>query len=249
MVEIPRAYVENFTLVVNRMSEDAQEKLVKALEGFEVGDIATARNEIIAIMYTLLGPYTDNVAAISAQFYDGLREWFGISDGFMAESVSMRDPGATDGAVRAFMETQVDGKPFEELEKLLVERVDYEMKRASNECIAHNAKRDPKRPKWARIPAGGETCEWCIMLASRGFRYQSEEVASHTHANCDCRIVPSWDRKNPAVQGYDPKEYYEKYKHPEDFPELREARNARRRELYAERKRKDGEARGLRRNP
>lgn len=235
-MEIPREYIDNFTKVINLASSDAQSRLVKALESVSVDDIAVARNEIIAIMDTLLGPYTDNVAAISAEFFDGLRAWYGISDGFAAEAISNRDPEATAGAVRAFMETQVEGEPFSALQALLTERVDYEMKRAANECVAYNCKRDPKKPKWARVPSGIDTCEFCIMLASRGFTYQSDEVASHAHANCDCRIVPSWDKGNPAVQGYDPDKYYDMWKHPEDYPELRDARNARRRELYAERK-------------
>lgn len=46
------------------------------------------------------------------------------------------------------------------------------------------------------------------MLASRGFAYHSEETASHAHANCDCRLVPSWDKKGTSVEGYDPEYYY-----------------------------------------
>lgn len=219
MTTIPRAYVDNFTRVINGISDDAQKKLAKALEGVVIDDIAAARNEIIAIMDTLLAPYTDNVAAVAATFYDGLRAYFGIDDGFIAESESMREPAATAGAVRAFMQTQVDGEPFGVLENLLTERVDYECKRAANECIAYNAKNDPKRPKWARVPTGAETCMWCIMLASRGFAYLSEEAASHTHANCDCRVIPSWDKDNPAVQGYDPDLYYDMWKNPEKYKE------------------------------
>ena len=211
MAAIPRAYVDRFTKLVNITSDDAQKKLARALSKVEVTDIAAARDEIIAIMDTILGPYTDNVAAIAATFYDGLREWYGIDDGFEAEAISNRDPAATEGAVRAFMETQVEGKPFEELQTLLMERSDYEVKRAANECVAANCKRDPRRPKWARVPTGADTCEFCIMLASRGFTYQSAETASHAHANCDCRIVPSWDKDNPSVEGYDPEEYYQQY--------------------------------------
>lgn len=236
MAAIPRTYIENFTKVINAMSADAQDKIAKALQGVSLEDVAYARDEIISIMDAILGPYTDNVAAVSAMFYDGLREWYGISDGFAADAVSMRDPAATDGAVRAFMETVVEGRPYDELYNLLFERADYEMKRAANECVAENCKRDPRKPKWARVPTGMDTCEFCIMLASRGFSYQSAEVASHAHANCDCRIVPSWDKEDPAVQGYDPDKYYDMYRNPDEYPELREARNARRRELRQERK-------------
>lgn len=217
MATIPRAYIDNFSAVINAVSADAQKRLANALERIEVDDIAKARDEIIAVMDLILSPYTDDVAAIAATFYDGLRKWFGITDGFYAVSESLRDPAATAGAVRAFMETQVKGMPRSKLNELLLERVDYEVKRSANECVAFNAKRDPMRPKWARVPAGADTCDWCLMLASRGFAYLSDEAASHTHANCDCRIVPSWDKDKPSVQGYDPDLYYDMWKHPEKY--------------------------------
>jgi hypothetical protein len=48
-------------------------------------------------------------------------------------------------------------------------------------------------------------------------------------------VVPSWD-KSPEVEGYDPDYYLDVYNNPEDHPEIAEARNARRRELYAQQK-------------
>lgn len=90
--------------------------------------------------------------------------------------------------------------------------------------------------RFARVPMGGrETCDFCIMLASRGFVYHTKETAGelkHYHANCACRIVPGFE--GDRVDGYDPDYYYDVWKHPEDHPEVGEARNARRRELYRE---------------
>ena len=212
----PMAYVENFSKIIDTLSGDAQDKIRKALKQVEINDIATARNEIIAIMDAVLGPYTDNAASVAAEFYDGLRKRAGVRGNFEAEAESLRVPQATEGAVRAFMETQVKGKPREVLDKLLLERADYEIKRASNECVAYNARKDPSKPKWARVPTGPHTCQFCIMLASRGFAYQSEETASHAHADCNCRIVPGWG-KNPKVEGYDPELYYDMYKNPDKY--------------------------------
>lgn len=39
-----------------------------------------------------------------------------------------------------------------------------------------NMRMDPVSPRWARVPKG-ETCEFCLMLASRGWVYLSEESA------------------------------------------------------------------------
>ena len=97
---------------------------------------------------------------------------------------------------------------------------DREVRSSANRCMARNAARDPAKPKWARVPAGDETCPECIMLASRGFAYNSYEAAEHSHPNCDCVIVASHDKSNPAVQGYDPDEYLDRYKHPEIYKGL-----------------------------
>lgn len=47
--------------------------------------------------------------------------------------------------------------------------------------------------RYARVPCGTETCDFCLMLASRGFVYLSEESAegtNHVHRGCDCVVVP-----------------------------------------------------------
>lgn len=52
--------------------------------------------------------------------------------------------------------------------------------------------------RYRRIPQGIETCDFCLMLASRGAVYITEESAmgssaddvNHVHRNCDCIVVP-----------------------------------------------------------
>ena len=217
-MQIPRKYIENYSNTLNVVSEQARRKLADALSQIDyTQDVATIRNAVIAVMQPACGASTQVAAQLAADFYDGLRVRFGVVDDFEAEPQSLRIPDATDGAVRAFAQDLVEEKPLGDFIGKCVDRIDYETRRAANECVAYNAKKDPKKPKWARVPAGAETCEWCIMLASRGFAYLSEESASHSHAHCDCRIVPSWDKDNPAVQGYDPDLYYDMWKHPEKY--------------------------------
>ena len=219
-MQIPRKYIENYSNTLNVVSEQARRKLADALSQIDyTQDVATIRNAVIAVMQPACGASAQVAAQLAADFYDGLRVRFGVVDDFEAEPQSLRIPDATDGAVRAFAQDLVEEKPLGDFIGKCVDRIDYETRRAANECVAYNAKKDPKKPRWARVPAGAETCMWCIMLASRGFAYLSEESASHSHAHCDCRIVPSWDKKNPAVQGYDPALYYDMWKHPEKYKE------------------------------
>ena len=72
---------------------------------------------------------------------------------------------------------------------------------------------DPSKPRWARVPVG-ETCEFCVMLASRGFVYLTRETASlgggFHNGRCDCNVVPSWGERH--IAGYDPDALYRQYK-------------------------------------
>lgn len=66
------------------------------------------------------------------------------------------------------------------------------------------AEKDPSEPRYARVPSG-PTCEFCIMLASRGFVYWTAESAGRNnlyHNDDNCQIVSSWGKMR--VNGYDP---------------------------------------------
>lgn len=210
-MQIPRSYIENYSKALNTVSERARAALTDALARIDyTADPASVREAVIAVMQPACGASSEVAARIAADFYDGLRAEFGIDDGYRAEASSLRDPDATSGAVRAFIQDLVDGRPVEQFVGRCVARIDYETRRAANMCMASNARRDPRKPMWARVPMGAETCPWCLMLASKGFAYHSEAAADHNHAGCDCEVVPSWD-KSPEVQGYDEREYYDRW--------------------------------------
>ena len=227
MAAIPREYVDNYVDALASVSDEAKKKLEESLRRIDwTRDVATVRDEIIDVMQVYCGGSTDMAAQLAAEFYDGLREQaIGTQLGAFAESG--RNPAATDGAVRAFVQDLVDGKgPDSVIEKCL-DRVDYETKKAAATCVTRNANRDPAKPRYARVPAGGETCDFCLMLASRGPVYHSEASAGavdHFHANCRCQVVPMWGarrvktkaggfvyRGGTSVEGYDPDALFDKY--------------------------------------
>lgn len=83
--------------------------------------------------------------------------------------------------------------------------------------------RKKRKVRFARVPNGPDSCDWCNMLASRGAVYTSAEAAgelNHFHNNCHCVIVPSWG--GSAIEGYEPDEYYDRWKHPEIYKGLDE---------------------------
>lgn len=75
-----------------------------------------------------------------------------------------------------------------------------------------NALRDGAQFAW--IPSG-DTCAFCITLASRGWQNVSKKTlrnghAEHIHAHCDCQYAVRFD-KNSNVAGYDPDKYLDMY--------------------------------------
>ena len=202
---IPRRVIENYTQGINGISQASRAALATALESIDFSQpVDVIRDLVIEAMQSICGASTDAAAALSAEFYDGLRE-MELGQRMGAAATSGRDAQATDGAVRAFAEKLVKGNA-KAFVNLCLERVDYETKVAAAQTCLENAKRDRKKPMFARVPTGAETCDFCLMLASRGFVYHTEAAASHTHSGCDCRVVPSW--RSQSVEGYDPDALY-----------------------------------------
>lgn len=80
-----------------------------------------------------------------------------------------------------------------------------------------NAKRDGAEFAW--IPRG-DTCAFCIMLASNGWRPISKVAmrkghAEHIHNNCDCAYAVRFS-DDDDVEGYDPDEYLDMYERAQD---------------------------------
>jgi hypothetical protein len=99
-----------------------------------------------------------------------------------------------------------------------------------------NAERDGAQFAW--VPHG-DTCAFCMVLASRGWQYMSKNAlrnghAEHIHANCDCQYAVRFDGKS-SVKGYDPDRYLQMYENAEGATS-QEKINAMRRAAYKENK-------------
>ena len=210
-VTIPRAAVDFLTEEINGISADAQARVLKVLQGIQwtPENVAQCRDLVLQALASIMPTYTGMAAQASADFYDAARE-LALGERLGAVAISDYDPRKTEGAVRGFVRFVLrdDVQTFNDQ---VLQRIDYEMKRSANLSVVENGRRDPKRVRYARVPTGAETCDFCLMLASRGFVYQSESTASasHVHSHCDCRITPGWD--GMEVEGYDPQAIYDRW--------------------------------------
>ena len=172
--------------------------------------------------------YGEVAAALAAEMYDAAAELSG-------KLLPAAEPAETASYDQVAKTVQGVAKVSQNPEEMggAVGRL---VKRAGADTTLKNAIRDGAEFAW--VPSG-DTCAFCITLASRGWQRASEKAlkgghAEHIHSNCDCTYAVRFDGKG-GVAGYDPEKYLRIYEGAEgDTP--REKINALRRENYAEHK-------------
>lgn len=186
--------------------------------------------------YALSQHYGQAIGALSCQMYEATAAAQGVIVP-TAEVADLPDYGEVAKAVKGTKKQSPNNIPGT-LARLV--------KQVGADTTLKNAERDGAQFAW--VPHG-DTCAFCITLASRGWQYMSKKAlrnghAEHIHAHCDCEYAVRFDGKS-TVAGYDPDKYLEEYYDANgDINEMRrkryaqnkEAINARKRELYASKK-------------
>lgn len=174
------------------------------------------RDALLELVPALIDKYGNIASEAAAQWYEQVRaKWF-ADDDYEAVVADLIGHDALTSSIRAkanMLWPKDEGYDPEGYLRYLTEVVDRNVKRGGRSTIIANGRRDMRIPRFARVPSGVKTCAFCSMLASRGFVYLSAETAGtlgQYHADCDCEIVPSWD-KSPKVEGYDPEALYKDY--------------------------------------
>ena len=160
-------------------------------------------DDLIAYAYGLVTKYGEGSAELACQMYDALAE--AANAGVpAAEPAAPADYGEVARMVNATKNQNPANLP---------NGVSRLVKRAGADTTLKNAVRDGA--EWAWVPHG-DTCPFCITLASNGWQKASSKVlkgghAEHIHANCDCEFAIRFDH-NTTVAGYDPDKYLKQYR-------------------------------------
>ena len=167
-------------------------------------DSPETRQEIINYAYGLSSKYGEAAAELACEMYDAAGALSAVTLP-PAVPADMPTYGDIAKAVNGTLKQSAN-------ESLVASALARQVKLVSVDTVMHNALRDGA--EWAWIPHG-ETCAFCIMLASRGWQQASSKAlrnghAQHIHANCDCTYAVRFDR-NTEVQGYDPQKYLDMY--------------------------------------
>lgn len=191
-------------------------------------DVSTAlgRKSAIDYAYALATQYGETAAAAACEMYDAVAEASGVALA-AAEPAATAAYGEVAKAVNGLIKQNMSNEAIGESIGRLV-------KRAGADTTLKNVKRDGAEFAW--IPHG-DTCSFCLMLASNGWQKASNKTikgdhAEHIHSNCDCTFAIRFDGAS-SVEGYDPDKYREMYDNAEGRT-WQEKLNSMRREQYAE---------------
>lgn len=213
---------------LRKLNSKATNRMLEKIN--EVGtDDREALEELIRYAYGIATRYGEGASALSAEMYDALAE---LSGKIVPPAVPA--PTASYGDVaKAVYGTNLQSKN----PQVMADSIGRLVKMAGVDTMQQNALRDGA--EWAWIPRG-DTCAFCITLASNGWQPASKKAiknghAMHIHANCDCTYAIRFS-PDVEVEGYNNgKEYRDMYYGAEgSTPE--ERINYMRRQFYAENK-------------
>ena len=180
---------------------------------------------LIRYAYALATQYGEAGAALAADMYDAIAGLSGVS----VPPAAAAPTAAYGDTAAAMYATAGTGSPEQ-----VVAAVERLVKLPAADTMLRNAIRDKGEFAW--IPSG-DTCAFCLAVASRGWQDASPKIlkgghAEHIHGNCDCMFAVRFDPYT-EVAGYDDgRRYREMY----DDAEGRSAQdkiNAMRRTFYA----------------
>ena len=219
--------------VLRELNNRAAEDMIKFMADLNVGRAygnyilnEYDRKRLIDYAYALATKYGEGAAAAAAEMYDAVA---------MASKANVPPAEPAKTATYGEVAKAVNGT-LKENPDIVPSAVGRLVKTAGVDTTINNAIRD--RAYYAWIPRG-DTCAFCIMLASRGWQPASMSAvedghAKHIHANCDCTYMVRFG-DNLIVEGYDPKEYLGMYNNA-DGTRWQDKLNSMRRDFYAENK-------------
>lgn len=225
-----------YTQQLAKLNKKAGQLMADYIAAHGTGDT----DALIAYAHALVTKYGEGSAELACQMYDALAA--AARAGVPAAEPA--EPASYGEIARMVQATKASPPQMQRGVSRLV-------KRAGADTTLKNALRDGAEFAW--IPQG-DTCAFCLTLASRGWQKASQAAikgghAEHIHANCDCEYAIRFDGRS-TVSGYDPDKYLRQYRaagsdvnalRRVNYAANRERINAQKRAAYALRQKNRGQ--------
>lgn len=234
-MEISTAWV-NYYRKMSQLDTEATKKVAEYITSFKGFSYENPQHmrKLINFAYGISTKYGEGAAALACEMYDAV----GLASGLFLEPAEPAD-------VAEFSEvaTAVNGTAKTQNTEIVSSSVGRLVKRTGADTTLKNGLRDGAEFAW--IP-NGDTCAYCLTLASRGWQRASKDLiknghAQHIHGNCDCTYAVRFN-ENTTYKGYDPakyqKMYYDAPLREGETPSAKNRVNALRRQIYSQNREK-----------
>lgn len=216
--------IQSFGHVTSQLKQAAIDEFMEYVhEGMTVDEVVDIAAQV-AYKYSMLGE------ELGAQWYDLCSQLAGID----ADDAYLPEVDAQGIAQRASTVAKSGGDVKSVFNEFLSNQIQESIRRTGTANLWRDYERGLTPGKWARVTVG-DTCAWCLMLASQGAWYLTEKSAltskhgGNYHQNCNCIAVYHADPE--SISGYTKLEEYKQMYY--DADDMRIA-NARGKEEYPE---------------
>lgn len=198
-----RYYRDSMQSIGQLASEHVREAVQSVGDG---AGVTAMREAAIAAITESVGIHGEMAQALAARLFDEVCATEGIDSPTFDLYDDIIDYGMLEGKVRwaaQYLADRDGGERFMDECGALAEMYAW---RCNRDSTIRNCERNGLR--YARVPTNSNPCEWCVMLASRGFVYSSADNAeAGSHEHCKCVVVPGGP--STTIEGYDPDAYYD----------------------------------------
>lgn len=194
---------------LERIGQAASGSVRDAIEALgESPGVTAMREAAIAAIQDSVGIHGEMAQAWAGRLFDEVCALEGEGPHDFELFDDLIDFGMLEERVRYFAKSLVEGDRGRFLDDCC-QLADFYVWRCNRDSMVRNCERSGMR--YARVPTNSNPCEYCVMLASRGFVYHTAanaEAGSHVH--CQCVVVPGGS--HTSVEGYDPDALYDQWR-------------------------------------
>lgn len=194
---------------LSEIASQASDYVRDAIEQLGTGRGVTAMREAaIEALQMSIGLHGEMAQAWAGQLFDEVCALEGIGPFGFELADDIIDFAMLEEKVRYYAKSLVEGDNGRFLDDC-GQLADMYTWRCNRDSMVRNCERNGVR--YARVPTNSNPCDYCVMLASRGFVYRTaKDAEAGSHAHCMCLVCPGGS--STTIEGYDPDALYDQWK-------------------------------------
>lgn len=233
MIWISDTVWDTYISGLRKVNQKAAKEMFNYLATHDWAVSKASKQAAIDYAFALATKYGEAASTLACEMYDSI---------MMASGYPVYEAVPAETATISEVAKTINGTAKTGNIEIMASAVGRLVKLAAADTTLQNAVRDGAEFAW--IPRG-DTCAFCLTLASRGWQRVSKKTirnghAEHIHANCDCMYAVRMD-SNTDVEGYNPEKYKRIY-YGADGKTPNEKINSIRRAQHAELKKQEDDA-------